>query len=119
MSDFACLVLRWVARATGIIVVGVFLLLAFGEMVFTHTGVPTRLAEWCTFVLFTAGMAGIVLAWKWELPGALLSLACLALFGRLVQLKTYGPVVIAAVPALLFVADWLVRHATHPHPARS
>jgi hypothetical protein len=51
----------------------------------------------------------LLLAWMWELPGALISLGCLAVFVSVIRMGKYGPIVVMAVPGLLYVTDWLVR----------
>jgi hypothetical protein len=117
MSESIGVVLRWCARISAVLVSGTFLFLAVGEILYTRTGLPTRVIEWFTFGVFIAALASMLLAWKWEATGALVSLACLAVFAALVPLPDYVPVAIAAIPGVLFLADWLLRRLTHTRTA--
>jgi hypothetical protein len=104
---------RWLARSAALLVAGAYLLLVAGEVLTPHSGPPTHLREWAGIALLSAAVAGMMLAWKWELPGALISLASLAVFVPLVHMRRYDVVAIAAVPGILFLLDWALRKWRH------
>jgi hypothetical protein len=91
-----------------------FLVLVAGEMLNPHSGPPSSFREWAGIVLFTCSMAGMLLAWRWELTGASVSLATLAVFFFVVRITRYDIVAIAAVPGILFVSDWVLRRLDRP-----
>jgi hypothetical protein len=64
-------------------------------------------------LLFIA-VAGMILAWKWDLTGALIALAALVLHISLVRDRTYAVVWLATIPAVLYLADWLLRRSRTP-----
>ena len=102
--------IRWTARLAALLVAGVFLSFVLGEFTHPHSGPPTQLREWAGILLLTSATVGIVLAWKWELPGALLSLAALAAFIPVARIHRYDVVAVADIPGVLFLLDWLLRH---------
>jgi len=108
MSVFAA-VLRWLARLSGVVIAGGYVLLLAGEFLHPHSGPPSTLFEWGGLALLTATCAGMIIAWHWELQGAILSLTCLVAFTWLVGMNRYGVVAALAVPGVLFTADWLLR----------
>jgi hypothetical protein len=63
-------------------------------------------------VLLFGAVATMVLAWKWELPAALISLFALGAFAAIAHLRRFDVLMIAAIPDLLFLVDWKLRH---PH----
>lgn len=108
------LFLKWLARAAGVMVAGGFLLLMLGEMTSPHSGPPTHWKEWLGIVLITVACLAPLLAWKWELEAALLSLAALAAWVPIVNFRmdrAGGTLAVMAVPACLFLLDWAVRKA--------
>ena len=110
MSHFILFMTRWMARCAAILIAGAFLFLVSGEVFHPHSGPPTQAREWAGIVLFPAAIVAALLAWKWELPGALASLAALAVFVPTVRMRNYGIVALFALPGILFVVDWVVRH---------
>jgi len=102
-------VLRWLARLSGVVVAGGYVLLLAGEILSPRSGPPSTFFEWGGLGLLTATCAGLLIAWHWELLGAVLSLACLLAFTWLVVMNRYGVVAALAVPGVLFTADWLLR----------
>jgi hypothetical protein len=120
MSESSFLILRWLARLSALLEAGALFLLIAGEMLAPHSRPPTYFTEWFGVGLLVVAAAGMLLAWVWELPGALLSLACLACWVAVVRTRHYGPIAVLAVPGLLFLADWLLRrHAKPVHEYRS
>jgi hypothetical protein len=109
-------VLRWVARLSGLVVAGGYVALAVGERVNPHSAGPSTLQEWAGIVLMTATCAGMVLAWRWELPGAVLSLTSLVIFTLLIRMGHHTVLFVLVTPGMLFFADWLLRrrHASTP-----
>ncbi|HYL79073.1 MAG TPA: hypothetical protein VEU96_33085 [Bryobacteraceae bacterium] len=108
MRRFASLI-HWAARLAALLVTGTFLLLLAGEFVNPHSGPPTHLREWAGIGLLIAAIIGMLAAWKWELPGALLSLLTLVAFVPVVGMHRYDVVGFAAIPGILYLGDWLLR----------
>jgi len=109
MSSLAALILRWLARAAALFFAGAFLFFVTGEFLRPYAGPTTQFAQWADIGLLITALAGVVLAWKWELTGALIALAALVLHVALVHYHTYAPIWLAAIPAALYLADWLLR----------
>jgi len=63
-------------------------------------------------VLLFGAVAGMLLAWKWELPSALISLFALGVFAAVVHMRNYEVLAIGALPNILFLLDWKLRR---PH----
>jgi hypothetical protein len=110
MRRFARSFIHWAARCAALLVTGAFLLFLAGEFINPHSGPPTQFREWAGIVLLIAAIIGMLAAWKWELPGALLSLLTLAAFIPVVGMHRYDVVVFAAIPGILYLGDWLLRH---------
>jgi hypothetical protein len=108
------LVLRWLARMTGLLSIGVLLLFLTGEDGLARAGgwATVRPSEWLELVFFPLGvMLGLALAWWREALGAAVAAASLAAFylcyGLLAGRLPGGPwFLIFAAPALLFLASW-------------
>jgi hypothetical protein len=58
----------------------------------------------------------MLVAWRWELLGAILSLASLAAFTAVIHFNRHTVHVVLAVPGVLFLADWLLRRRHTPTP---
>jgi hypothetical protein len=108
---------RWLPRLATLVIAGGFLAIAVGEVLHPHSGPPTRFVEWLGIALCATGCLAPLLAFKWELGGALISLAALAGFAGVIHFRSYSIVALMSVPALLFLADWLLRRtlARAPH----
>ncbi|HME00008.1 MAG TPA: hypothetical protein VKM93_22095 [Terriglobia bacterium] len=109
---------RWTARVAALLVAGTYVMFVLGEFFpHPHSGPPTRFREWAGIALLTLTIIAMLVAWKWELAGALVSLAALAAFVVLVRMRNYEVVAVVAIPGLLFAADWVLRRlflaATH------
>jgi len=112
---FGLLATRWAARVSSILIVGTFLYFLAGEMIDPHSGPPSGFREWAGIALLIASVASLVVAWKWELPGAAVSLATLTAFVFVVRMNRYDVVAIAAIPGLLFLLDWTLRRGGVRH----
>ena len=108
MSLSTASILRWTARSSALLVIGAFLLLLSGEIFSPHSGPPAAFREWAGIGLLFAAIAGMVLAWRHELTGALLTLGALALFVPVVGMDSYKAVLVIGLPGLLYLADWYV-----------
>ena len=107
--------LRWSARATGLLSMGVLLLFLTGEdgLVGGNGWAKVRPAEWIGLLFFPFGvLLGLALAWWREALGAVVASASVTAFylyhvlraGRLPG----GPwFLIFTSPAVLFFASWL------------
>jgi len=113
MSPIAAVVLRWLARLAAIFFSGAFLYFVVSEFLRPHSDPSSPFVEWADVVLLVTALAGVLLAWKWELTGALVALAALVLHVSLVRYHTYAVIWFAAIPAVLYLADWLLRRF-HP-----
>ena len=118
MPEFGLVAMRWAARGLSILVVGTFLYFLAGEMINPHSAPPSGFREWAGIVLLITSIASLVVAWKWELPGAAISLASLVAFVSIIRVNSYNVVVIAAIPGLLFLLDWTVRHGVRRQAAQ-
>jgi len=118
MSHLIFFAIRWMARCAAVLIAGTFLFLVSMELLYPHSGPPTHVREWAGIVLLTAAIISALLAWKWELPGALASLAALAAFVPTVRMHNYySVVVVLAIPGVLSVLDWILRHPSwHTEP---
>ena len=97
---------RWSARLSSLFFIGVIGLFVLGEGL---RPAELSMREGVLFVLFPLGVsAGMLLAWWRELPGAIVTLACLGLFYA-VHLATSGHMpqgpcfLLFAVPGLFFL----------------
>jgi hypothetical protein len=123
MSEILLSLLRWAARLAALGLACMYTLMIVGEFASPHSGPPTHLVEWAGIGLLTLTCAGALLAWKWELAGAILSLGSLAAFLVLLRIRADIVVLVAATPAVLFLADWIAhqsvaRHLNHHHRAQ-
>jgi len=112
-------VLRWLARISGLLVAGACVLLWVGDLVNPHSGPPSNALEWAGIVFIATACAAMFVAWRWELPGALLSLLSLGAFAALIRGdRTFHlAILVMAIPGLLYSLDWLARrgHAGRSH----
>lgn len=112
-------VLTWLARLLSLLVLGMVALLFVGERA-NPIGVFRGTHGMC--VLFPFGVfVGILLAWRSELAGSLVSLASLGVFywvdHALSGTWPHGPwFMIFTSPAALFLAAWVWRSMSSPPP---
>ncbi len=109
MPPIFCSIVRWAARGTAFLVAAVFLVFVAGEPTGSLRVIQPR--EWVGMVLLFGAVAGMLLAWKWEFPAALLSLFALGAFAAVVHMQRYDVLVIVAVPNILFLLDWKLRRS--------
>jgi len=112
MPQFITIV-RWTARGTAVIVAACYFLLVLNEILEPHSGPPQNFREWAGIALLTSAALGMLVACKWELPGALASLVAIAAFVPAVHMHRYDVIAVAAVPGVLFILDWMLRYFYH------
>ena len=115
MSEIALTILRWAARLAAVALACMYVLMMTGEFTSPHSGPPTHFVEWAGIALLTLTCVGALMAWKWELAGAVLSLASLGLFMLLVRIGTDIVIFVIATPAVLFLLDWFARNMQLHH----
>ena len=105
-------VIRWTARVTAVAIAVVFLMFVLGEPRGSLRSISPR--DWAGMLFLFGAIAAMVLAWKWEFPGALISLFALGAFAVVVHINRYGVLAILAIPNVLFLLDWTLRrlHST-------
>lgn len=114
MSEMILTILRWTARLAALALAFVYAFMIAGEVTSPHSGPPTHFVEWTGIGLLTLTCLGGLIAWKWELSGALLSLAALGGFLLLVQMPVDIVVFVIATPPALYLLDYLA-HTTVAH----
>lgn len=112
----ALTILRWLARLSALFFAGVFLLILVREFLAPQYGPPASAVEWAGVVFLLIAAAGMVLAWKWGLTGALISIAALVLHISVVRNRTYAVIWFAVIPLVLFVIDWVLHRHRPPAP---
>jgi hypothetical protein len=83
--------------------------MVIGEFTHPHSNAPSTIIEWTGIVLLITTCVGMLIGWRWELPGAILSLAALVAFTLTIQMGHHTILFVFATPGILFLADWLVR----------
>lgn len=116
MSPTVPLAVLWLARCAALLVAGAYLILVSGEILFPHSGPPALVREWLGLVLLALSIAGMLLAWKWVLAGALLSLGALLLFVPVARFHAYGIAAVIALPGVLFLLSWVTSRSGTPRP---
>jgi hypothetical protein len=53
----------------------------------------------------------MLVAWRWELTGAVVSLVSLIGFTLLIRVNNHSITAVLAVPGILYILDWVL----HPH----
>lgn len=114
--------IRWTARVTSALCIGMLGLFAFGGRETSPLSAAPQ--EMLLLVFFPLGVvAGMVLAWWKEIPGAIVSLASLAAFYAVCAVVSHklpgGPYfAIFTAPAMLFLASGLLsRQSSGQHTA--
>ena len=111
--------LRWSARLlSGMIVLfwGFFLL----ANLFGNAERSSRPLIWADYVMLTGiiiAIAGLALAWKWELPGALLALFAFGIVAAINWRVVIFPGTLIPITALLFLASWWIHRLPQTHNA--
>lgn len=103
-------VVRWAARLSAFFITSIYLFFVIGEFYGPHSGPPNSVREWAGIVLITLAIVGMVAAWWHELSGAVVSLGALLAFVLLIPMRQFGVIAVVAVPGILYLLDWTVRH---------
>lgn len=114
-------ILRWIARILASVMAALILLICVGETLGEGLQSPFHMTFWEIFMMFAAFALwlGLLLGWKWELLGGLLTLCAVMVFYALNFLITGlfpgGPFfLIFAFPSLLFIyCGWQNRKSTN------
>ena len=108
-------IFRWTARVIGIVMVGLTLIIAIGE------GVPNLFAQpfviQLGFLALTLVLFGILLAWRWELPGGIMSLVGWVLFILAERINWQHSLffILLGIPSLLFLGSSFLRWYCEKH----
>jgi uncharacterized membrane protein YoaT (DUF817 family) len=113
MFTVLSLILRWAARISAVLIAATFFAFVVGEPMGSLRAIHAR--DWVGMVLLFVCIAAMLVAWKWELPAALVSLLALGAFAAVVHMNRYDVLVVAAMPNLLFLLDWKLRHVHAAH----
>jgi len=107
--------IRWTARLTGVLSIGVLLLFFIGEG-FNPTKLTIK--EWILFLFFPFGvMLGLLVGWKREFVGGLIAIISLALFCALETINGGFPGLaffVFASPGILFLLASLISKRKAP-----
>jgi len=101
-------IIRWAARISAALIAIVFAAFVFGEPSGSLRAIHFR--HWVAMALLFGAVLSMLLAWKWEFPAALISLFSLAAFAVVVHMNRYDVLAVAAIPNILFLLDWKLRH---------
>ena len=108
-------IFRWIARVIGIVLVGLTVILAIGE------GAPNLFTQpfviQLGFLALALLLSGILLAWRWEFPGGVMSLVgwILFAFAERVSIQHSGFFILLVVPSLLFLGSSFLRRYYKKH----
>jgi hypothetical protein len=108
-------IFRWTARVIGIVIVGLTLIIAIGE------GVPNLFTQpfviQLGFLALTLVLFGILLAWRWELPGGIMSLVGWVLFILAERINWQHSLffILLGIPSLLFLGSSFLRRYYEKH----
>jgi hypothetical protein len=111
LSEKQLTTVRWIARFSALAVTGGFFFLFAGEVFEPHAPSPASTVEWFAIACLAMSILGMLVAWKWELPGALISLCSLGAFVSMVHMRVHLPIFLMAIPGFLFLADWVLHTA--------
>lgn len=99
--------LRWIARITSVLFIFGLIVIFFGDQ---YENSEIRSHEWLGVLYFPVGfVAGLIIGWKNDLIGGLISVLCLWIFYFVYSLKYTGQIppiisfLIFSVPAILFL----------------
>ena len=101
--------LWWVTRVLSTVIIVGSILFYLAYLIFPESGEgnPLRTEEIIGFCFVVIGFIGLLLAWKWEMPGAIVSLiayAALAMMNPMILLPS--PMYLWPVTAVLFTLLW-------------
>lgn len=112
---------RWLARTWGLLSIGFTLLIFIGETFSATTPSAPTGVEWLMLLFFPVGvLVGLVLSWRWELLGGLLTAVSIAAFYLTEFLATGnwagGPwFLLVAFPGFLFLLLGIVTRDERQH----
>ena len=112
-------IFRWTARVVGTVLVGLTLFIAIGE------GMPNLFKQpfviQIGFLALALVLSGILLAWRWEFLGGIMSLAGWVLFIVVVRVSLRHSVffILLGVPSLLFLGSSFLRRYHEKHKSAS
>jgi len=109
MSPLIEAIVRWTARGSALFITAIFLAFVAGEPAGSLKAIHFR--EWVGMVLLVTAVVAMLLAWKWELAAALVSLFALGAFAAVAHMQRYDVLFVAAIPNILFLLDWKLRHS--------
>jgi hypothetical protein len=110
-------IIRWIARTTAALAAGLILVIFVGEGIAEGVGPLLQLnrRETALMITFTAAWLGLLVGWRWELIGGLLTVGAMIAFYLLDYLFSgtlpRGPYFLLIFsPSMLFlICGWLMR----------
>ncbi len=108
-------IFHWIARVIGTVLVGLTLILAIGE------GMPNLFTQpfiiQIGFLALALVLSGILLAWRWEFLGGIISLVGWILFILVerVSFRHSAFFILLVVPSLLFLGSSFLRRHYEKH----
>jgi hypothetical protein len=109
MSSVPQTALRWAPRLASLLLAGGYLLLVAGEISTPHGAPPAHWREWLGIALCSVACLAPLACWRWQAEGAAVSLSALGAFAAIVRFSRYDVLLVIAMPALLFLMDWVMR----------
>ncbi len=103
---------RLIARIISAIITGFFLLIYFGESLESnHSGCnePMSMSAIIQLTIMGVGLVGLVVAWKWELAGGLLSLLAFVVLFFVNTRAFVIPMLIFPMVAILYIVIGYLR----------
>ena len=100
--------LRWIARLGGLFVATMYLVFAASNLFSPDASAPSAAREWFGIALLSTSCLSLLVAWRWELIGAVLSLVTLTAFAAVIELPQPWVLAVIALPGALYLLDWAV-----------
>ena len=106
------IILRWVARITGALMIALFLMLfisgAWGAIMSGTNTNPISSFDILQLSLMGLFMIGLGMAWKWELLGSVIALSSFAIHCSIHPSVASSPIIFGVVAGVLFLLVWLM-----------
>jgi hypothetical protein len=101
-------ILKWTARIASIFVILMVLVMFIGEGGFNPFKLTTT--ELIMMIFFWGTVAGLAVAWRWQLTGGLISIACMMAFYAIEKIATGGfprgwAFMVVVSPAIIFLVS--------------
>lgn len=99
---------RWIARVLSVMIILLFLFIFMGESVFSGTPIWAKSISALTIVtlvLTAIQVSGLVVAWKWELAGGIMTLVATVPLGINAR-AVLSPWGLVPFLAILFIVCW-------------